>query len=108
MMRAQLSGAIELDQITPELAATVVKHYLLPMFESDNQKFLKKKYKKMRSPRDGSNTTRGEKGLIKQSALEDILKGKKPPKTIYEELKLSEKLIDELHQMKDDYNFLKS
>lgn len=33
--------------ITPELAAQVVKNYLLPMFESDEKKYLRRKYKKM-------------------------------------------------------------
>ena len=30
-------------EITPELAAKVVKDYLLPMFESDGKKLLRKK-----------------------------------------------------------------
>jgi len=33
--------------ITPELAAQVVKNYLLPMFESDEKRYLRKKYKKV-------------------------------------------------------------
>ena len=37
--------------ITPEIAAFVVKEYLLPMFESDGKRLLAKKHKsKMSSP----------------------------------------------------------
>lgn len=36
-----------IDQISPELAAQIVKNYILPMFESDDKKFLKQKYNKM-------------------------------------------------------------
>ena len=36
-----------IDQISPELAAQIVKCYILPMFESDGKKFLKQKYNKM-------------------------------------------------------------
>lgn len=32
-------------EITPELAATVVKDYLLPMFDNDGRKLLKRKNK---------------------------------------------------------------
>ena len=39
--------------ITPEIAAFVVKEYLLPMFESDGKRLLAKKHKnKMGAPED--------------------------------------------------------
>ena len=34
---------LKLKQITPEIAANVVKDYILPMFENDGKKFIKKK-----------------------------------------------------------------
>jgi hypothetical protein len=37
------------DNISPELAAQIVKHYILPMFESDEKKNLKNKYNKLSS-----------------------------------------------------------
>ena len=44
----QGSGSItNMDQISPELAAQIVKNYILPMFESDGKKQLKSKYNKM-------------------------------------------------------------
>ena len=36
--------------ITPEIAAFVVKEYLLPMFESDGKKLLAKKQMRSKSP----------------------------------------------------------
>ena len=30
-----------MDQLSPEVAAQIVKHYILPMFESDGKKLLK-------------------------------------------------------------------
>lgn len=35
------------DDVSPELAAKIVKQYLLPMFESGEKKQLKVKYQKM-------------------------------------------------------------
>lgn len=37
------------DNITPEMAAIIVKRYILPMFESTEKKTLKTKYNKMAS-----------------------------------------------------------
>ena len=36
-----------MDQISPELAAMIVKQYILPMFESDEKKSLNKKFGRM-------------------------------------------------------------
>ena len=38
---------LTIDQVTPELAASIVKHFILPMFESDTRKGLKRKYSRM-------------------------------------------------------------
>ena len=35
------------NTITPELAANVVKNFILPMFETDGKKLLKKKNKQL-------------------------------------------------------------
>ena len=67
-------------KITPELAAVVVKDYLLPMFERDEKMYLKKK--------TGHNTS---------GSIEDVeLNYTNPPKTIYAELKLTETLLAKL------------
>jgi len=38
-----LKSKIRLQSITPEIAANVVKDYILPMFENDGKKFIKRK-----------------------------------------------------------------
>ena len=38
---------ITIDKVTPELAAQIVKHFVIPMFDSDNKKMLRAKYKGM-------------------------------------------------------------
>lgn len=35
---------ITIDDISPELAAQIVKNFILPMFESDEKRYLRKKY----------------------------------------------------------------
>jgi hypothetical protein len=66
-----------IEQISPELAAMIVKNYILPMFESDGKKSLKNKYNKMAGIAD-KNRDLGQN------------------KSVYGELKLSEKLSNEL------------
>jgi len=46
---------ITLDQVTPELAAQIVKYFVLPMFDTDNKKLLKRKM--------GSNSRMGNASL---------------------------------------------
>lgn len=92
------------ESISPELAAMIVKKYVLPMFESNEKKALKSKYNKMASI--GANT--GQKfrygNLIPRA--EDFQmpgvksQGQAPLGTVYGELKLSEKLSDELNIVK--------
>lgn len=35
--------SMKLDQVTPELAAQIVKYYVIPMFDTDIKKSLRKK-----------------------------------------------------------------
>jgi hypothetical protein len=35
---------INIDDVSPELAALIVKNFILPMFESDEKRYLKRKY----------------------------------------------------------------
>ncbi len=44
-----------MDDVSPELAALIVKNYILPMFESDNKRSLKRKYTKLTSPKNGAS-----------------------------------------------------
>ena len=78
-----------MDQISPEVAAQIVKHYILPMFESDGRKLLKQKYNKMA----GISSATGKK----------FKTGQTPVKAgIYDELKLSEQLSHELNLIKNN------
>lgn len=84
-----------IDQISPELAAQIVKNFILPMFESDDKKYLKNKYNKMQGI--GAATGRN---LQKFGTHGD------QPSSVYGELKLSEKLANELNAVKDHVDSL--
>jgi len=66
-------------KITPEVAAIVVRDYLLPMFDRDEKLFLKKK----------AHNTSGSNDNIDLSY-------NNAPKTIYAELKLTQNLISKI------------
>lgn len=78
-----------MDQISPELAAKIVKYYILPMFESDGKKRLKKQYNKIQSV--ASPTSR----KFKMPAQNEN------SQSVYGELKLSEKLHNELDVIRE-------
>ena len=41
--------AVSITDITPELAAQVVKHFVLPMFDTEAKKGLRRKYGRMQA-----------------------------------------------------------
>ena len=43
------NGPISIQHVTPELAAQVVKHFVLPMFDTDQKKGLRRKYGRMQA-----------------------------------------------------------
>lgn len=63
------------------MASKIVSQYILPMFENDGKKELRKKYNKL-------------KGIVNQKSKFKFLSNDESPEkhTIYGELKLSEKL----------------
>lgn len=71
--------------ITPEMAATVVKDYLLPMFDTDGKKLLKRKAKFPGLSITPSNFKSEAKGDVAEK-----------PTTVYEELKLTQILQNEI------------
>ena len=75
------------QQVTPELAAQIVKDYILPMFESDGKKDLKSRYNKLQ----GMNS-QGFKG----SHVD----------TVYGELKLSQQLLSQLKEVRSKFDSL--
>jgi hypothetical protein len=69
------------------MVAQLVKEYVLPMFESDGKKQLKSKHNKMASLGAGG----------KSAFSHDIGN----PNSVYGELKLSEKLSNELNKIRE-------
>ena len=74
--------ALSKETITPEIAAFVVKEYLLPIFESDGKKLLKNKKREQPSEEQDFSS------LISQS------------NTVFSELKLSGILLDGMNAVK--------
>jgi len=40
---------MSIEHVTPELAAQIVKHFVIPMFDTDTKKGLRRKYGRMQS-----------------------------------------------------------
>ena len=80
---------ITIDDISPELAAQIVKNYILPMFESDEKKYLKRKYDHLHSPKSQSKRQPSQQTARETGAIDSAM-GSAAPKTVYGELKLSE------------------
>ena len=61
-MKCQAPGAdvITIDKVTPELAAQIVKHFIIPMFDSENKKDLRKKYNEMAGIKSAASTVLGD------------------------------------------------
>lgn len=75
-----------IDHITPELAAKIVKNYILPMFENSGKRALKSKYNKLQ----GVATAKSKYKIQPSNETQ----------TVYGELKLSEKLSSELEEVR--------
>jgi hypothetical protein len=75
------SHGFSVEDITPEIAAFVVKNYLLPMFDKESKRSDRNK----RAADHGRKTTNDDE-----------------ENTVYEELKLSEKLQIEIYALRED------
>lgn len=49
----KIESRYDRSKITPEIAANVVRDYLLPMFETDGKRLLKKKNNKLKESIEG-------------------------------------------------------
>jgi hypothetical protein len=78
-------SSLSLDDITPEIAAHVVRNYLLPMFESDVKKGLR--LKSVRGATGGTKNQGQSSSPNKDSNIGAVANN-----SVYGELKLSEKL----------------
>ena len=82
------SGKFTRDMITPEIAAVVVKEYLLPMFENDGKRLHKSNRKLVARGGSVQLSTPGcmpDQSNIDQKSPDTIQSNK----TVYGELKLS-------------------
>lgn len=82
------------EDISPELAAYVVRTYLLPMFETD----VKKQQRRARQKLQANGAASFSPHRNKDAAYN----GLPDSNTVYGELKLSDKLQLEIYTLKDD------
>ena len=88
------SKKLTIEDISPELAAEIVKNFILPMFESDNKKHLKQKYSRMGMQKQSKSTIGIGFGSSQQTS------------TVYGELKLSDLLNEQLKELKGKFDEL--
>eukprot|EP00347_Sterkiella_histriomuscorum_P014287 403361452 len=101
-----------LQSITPELAANVVKDYILPMFENDGKKFIKRKKNKGKTgsvsdlPQDEAVYKNED---VDTQRLKEIqyLKNGQHKNSVYAEMKLSKILQDQIYELKNEILQLK-
>ena len=59
---------ISIKHVTPELAAQVVKYFVLPMFDTDYKKGLRRKYGRMQAATVGPSMGATKQSLVTSSA----------------------------------------
>ena len=89
--------------MTPELAAQVVKHFVLPMFDTDHKRGLRRKYGRLQAGLIG--------GVNVQKAVQDKVEATQGiesamPGTVLGDLKLTEHLSNELEEVRGKFDSL--
>lgn len=89
--------------MTPELAAQVVKHFVLPMFDTDYKRGLRRKYGRLQAGLIG--------GVNVQKAVQDKVEATQGiesamPGTVLGDLKLTEHLSNELEEVRGKFDSL--
>lgn len=80
------------------------------MFESDEKKYLKKKYQgldRLGSPRSSSKRQPSQTARDSEMRMSSTSPSRAPPKTVYGELKLSEQLSFQLDELKQRFDNLR-
>ena len=87
-----MQSQARLKAITPEIAACVVRDFILPMFENDGKKILKKKHKRQIHSLNQSlaNPSATPNEDLNQQPTFAMPKPPIQPNTVYSELKLSD------------------
>merc|ERR1719387_1102736 len=99
----KLPGAQEAPAIDPELAAQVVREYLLPMF--DGKKSLLKSDKT--KAKDADSTVDVDTDIA-NGLMKRLQENGSPTDGIYGEMKLSDKLLDQLQSIKGECRDLRT
>ena len=93
---------ISIKHVTPELAAQVVKHFVLPMFDTDYKKGLRRKYGRMQAATVGPNMKAQNKSSLSSMAGGSDLTGALG--TVMGDLKLTEHLSNELEEVRNKFD----
>ena len=94
---------MSIKHVTPELAAQVVKHFVLPMFDTDHKRGLRRKYGRLQAGLIG--------GVNVQKAVQDKVEATQVtesalPGTVLGDLKLTEHLSNELEEVRGKFDSL--
>ena len=96
---------LTIKNVTPELAAQVVKHFVLPMFDTDYKKGLRRKYGRMQaaaiSPAIAGMTQQTSGAHVTSVAGASDLSGLG---TVLGDLKLTEHLSNELDEVRNKFD----
>ena len=93
---------ITIDQVTPELAAQVVKHFVLPMFDTEAKKGLRRKYGRVQAATQyGAHQPRIAGQLQPTQGVPDS-----GPSTVLGDLKLTERLSVQFDELKRRFDTL--
>jgi len=90
---------ISIKHVTPELAAQVVKHFVLPMFDTDYKKGLRRKYGRLQAATISTSLATPKSFAEPLKAMGDIVPG-----TVMGDLKLTEHLSNELEEVRNKFD----
>lgn len=95
--------ALSIKNVTPELAAQVVKHFVLPMFDTDYKKGLRRKYGRLQAGMIGfgklQKSTQDKTAEQTARTQDSALTG-----TVLGDLKLTEILSNELEEVRSKFD----
>ena len=95
---------ISIKHVTPELAAQVVKHFVLPMFDTDYKKGLRRKYGRMQAATVGPNLGAFSKQPAMPSGATTASELQMGMGTVLGDLKLTEHLSNELEEVRNKFD----
>lgn len=91
------SQQLTFEQVTPELAAKIVKCFVLPMFETSQGKLLRRKQQKFKQIGMACSTALGDLPMQQSQSQQSQMHGS----TVLQELNLTQTLAEELHRVRE-------